>query len=88
MVRKNGLDANTPRALAAKSIHAQVLARVNRKLHAFPAHAQIRTVALLRDEWTITNGALTPTLKLKRPVIEQRYGEVIEALYAGHDIPK
>ncbi len=39
------------------------------------AHAQIRAVALLRDEWSIANGLLTPTLKLKRAVMKRDTGK-------------
>jgi long-chain acyl-CoA synthetase len=44
-------------------------------------------VGLLLDEWSIANGMLTPTMKLKRTVIEERYRAVIEALYTGHEVP-
>ncbi|MES1242279.1 MAG: long-chain fatty acid--CoA ligase [Acidobacteriota bacterium] len=37
---------------------------------------------LLPDEWTLETGELTPTLKVKRRVINQKYGDVIERLYA------
>jgi long-chain acyl-CoA synthetase len=45
-------------------------------------------VALLRDEWSIANGLLTPTLKLKRTVLEEQYQIVIAELYKGHELPK
>jgi long-chain acyl-CoA synthetase len=50
---------------------------------------QIKRVALLPVEWTAQSEELTPTLKLKRRVVNSRYGEVIEGLYAGtegHDV--
>jgi long-chain acyl-CoA synthetase len=39
-------------------------------------------VLLVADEFTADNGALTPTLKLRRRVIEDRYHEKIDELYA------
>lgn len=83
-----GLDPRSPESLAADSARAAVLHTLEALLRAFPAHAQIRSVGLLLDEWSIANGMLTPTLKLKRTVIEARYRAVIEALYTGHEIPE
>ena len=45
-------------------------------------YERIRRVALLPDELTIDNGELTPTLKVKRRVIDDKFGEVIEELYS------
>src|SRR5215203_2344962 len=45
-------------------------------------YERIRRVALLPDEFTIDGGELTPTLKVKRKVIDERFGELIEALYS------
>ena len=38
--------------------------------------------ALLSDEWDINNGLLTPTLKLKREVVEEQFKKQIEELYS------
>lgn len=43
---------------------------------------QIKKFALLPNEWTIDGGEMTPTIKLKRKVIEQKYANVIEGIYA------
>jgi long-chain acyl-CoA synthetase len=45
-------------------------------------YERIRKVALLPNEFTIDGGELTPTLKVKRKVIDERYGDVIEGLYS------
>ena len=45
-------------------------------------YERIRRVALLPDELTIDNGELTPTLKVKRRVIDEKFGELIEELYS------
>jgi long-chain acyl-CoA synthetase len=44
-------------------------------------YERIRRVALLPNEFTIDGGELTPTLKVKRTVIDERYGALIEELY-------
>ncbi len=45
-------------------------------------YERIRRVALLPNEFTIDAGELTPTLKVKRKVIDDRYGHLIEELYS------
>jgi len=40
-------------------------------------------VALLAEEFSIDSGELTPTLKVKRNIIDERYGKLIDELYRG-----
>ena len=44
---------------------------------------QIKKFTLLAHEWTIDSSELTPTLKLKRKIIEQKYTAQIEKMYEG-----
>jgi len=43
----------------------------------------VRKIALLPTPWTIENGLLTPTLKIKRHLILQQYATQCEKLYEG-----
>jgi long-chain acyl-CoA synthetase len=45
-------------------------------------YERIRRIALLPEEFTIDRGELTPTLKVKRRVIDEKFGDVIDELYA------
>ena len=45
-------------------------------------YERIRRVALLPNEFSIDSGELTPTLKVKRRVIDERFGDLIEELYS------
>lgn len=42
---------------------------------------QIKQFELLADEWTVENGLLTATMKLKRKVIKERYKDIIDTFY-------
>jgi long-chain acyl-CoA synthetase len=44
-------------------------------------YERIKKIALLENEFTIEGGELTPTLKVKRRVIDDKYRDVIEKLY-------
>lgn len=65
---------------------ARLCARANAQLHDFPGYTRICHIARLAGPWTVENGLLTPTLKLKRNVIEQRFAREIEAMYAVSDV--
>jgi long-chain acyl-CoA synthetase len=56
---------------------------VNKNLARFE---KLKRVLLVPDEFTADNGALTPTLKLRRRVIEDRYRKQIEEVYAQAEI--
>jgi long-chain acyl-CoA synthetase len=70
--------------LASERAEQAVLARIGKQITAFPGYAQIRRAALMADPWTVDNGLLTPTLKLKRAKVVERHQQRIVALYAGH----
>lgn len=69
------------------SQHEAAIKLVQRDVTRITAHLQdyerVRRIALLPDEFTIDSGDLTPTLKVKRKVIDERYGEMIDQLYRG-----
>jgi len=62
---------------AVQQSFAQLLGTINAKL---PTHERVAKLVLTNDPWTIENGLLTPTLKLKRAPMEQRYGALLEGL--------
>jgi long-chain acyl-CoA synthetase len=48
-----------------------------------PHHEQIRAFAILPADLTIEDGSITPTLKVKRRILENRYHALIEGMYAA-----
>ena len=56
--------------------------RIERLQRSFAGFEKIKKFTLLANEFTIENGELTNTLKLRRPVINNHYANQIEAMYA------
>ena len=79
--KEQGLDPFARESLQDSHLHKKVLARIQQQLHDFPGYARIRRVALMLDPWTVENGLLTPTLKVKRARALEQFSDQVEALY-------
>jgi long-chain acyl-CoA synthetase len=60
-----------------------IKSEVNRLTAGLADYERVKRVALLEDELTIEGGEMTPTLKARRPVILEKYREIIDSLYPG-----
>jgi long-subunit acyl-CoA synthetase (AMP-forming) len=47
------------------------------------SHAVLDHVVVMKDEWTVENGLLTPTLKIKRNLLEDKYQTLISGSYSA-----
>lgn len=81
LAREYGLDPNHPASLQDAQLHKDILKRVRLALRDFPGYAKIRRTTLTLEPWSVENGLLTPTLKVKRIKVMERYQEAIEAMY-------
>ncbi len=78
----NGIEtASKERLVKDERVRAFYGTEIADCLKGFSRSEQIREFRLLPDEWTQQTGELTPTLKLKRRVIEKKYAETIEEMY-------
>jgi long-chain acyl-CoA synthetase len=78
--RGAGLDGAD---LGSRPVERYALKRVAEQLKAFPGYLQVRRLVLTREAWTVENGLLTPTLKLKRSSVLSRFDAEIDRLYVG-----
>ena len=84
LAQRWSLSAEDPAALTDARLQQHIENLCRRSLAGFPEYAQVRRCWVTLEPWTIDNGLLTPTLKLKRPAIEHRFAEQILTLYVGH----
>ncbi len=63
-------------------VRALISQEIERLGAEFKKFEKPREFALIREDFTIANGLLTPTLKLKRREVVARYGALMDALYA------
>ena len=82
--RKLGLDASDPAALRSAALCDHVKDKLQRLLATFPGYARIYAVTCSLNTWSIDNGMITPTMKLKRRRILEEFADSIEQMYAGH----
>lgn len=87
MAQRWSLSVEDPAALTDGRLRHHLEGICRRSLAHFPEYAQVRRFWLTLEPWTIDNGLLTPTFKLKRPAIETRFAEQILKLYVGHLSP-
>jgi len=86
--RGNGIAFSDRRELIArrqvKDLYEGIVHELNQGLAKFE---QLKKVLLVPDEFTIATGEITPSMKLKRKVVEKKYSAQIDALYAEAPAP-
>jgi long-chain acyl-CoA synthetase len=78
---KNLLWTDRSQLLEMPIVHAKIEKEVFGKLHGLAKFETPKKVALLEHDFSIERGELTPTLKVKRRVIDRAYHDVIDQLY-------
>lgn len=81
--REEGILYGDPADLLEKEAVQELFEREFKKYSKKASgHEKIRRFRLLDEPFTVENGLLTPTLKLRRREIEREYGDVIDQMYA------
>jgi len=78
------IHPESPDAFSDRKIEKAILNRVSTRLKNFPGYAKIRRAHVTLEPWTVDGGLLTPTLKIKRPKVMEKFAQEIEFLYEDH----
>ena len=81
--KERGVDPFEPASLRDNKVCNAAIARVKDALHDFPGYAKIRRVCLFLEPWTLEDGLVTPTMKLKRARVLEKHAADVEAMYKG-----
>jgi len=83
--RSQGISFQNRQDLVANAdIQALIRRQVDEATRWLPRHEKIRRFVLLPQEFTIASGELSATLKVKRPVVKERYWAQIEEMFRNH----
>ena len=75
------IDPYKEESLNEAALHSHIISQLRKRLHEFPGYAKIRRVILTLEPWTVDNGLITPTLKVKRNKVIEHFHESIDILY-------
>ncbi len=81
LAKASKLDPFDQTSLHEKNVHSELVAHIRAALRDFPGYAKVRRVVASLDPWTIENDLMTPTMKLKRARVINRFATEIEVLY-------
>lgn len=82
--KSEGLQTTDKQELVSdRRVLDMIKADVNRLTRELADYEKVKRIGLLAAEFSIDGGELTPTLKVKRRVVEEKYGALIELLYSG-----
>ena len=82
--KDNGLEGKSYEALTQDpKIYQLVDDAVNLVNGTMASYATIKKFAILKQDFTVETGELTPSLKVKRKVVEERYKDVLDGFYQG-----
>ena len=68
-------------AVTAETDEKKLIKQANSQLKQFPRYIRVRRVIALKEPWSIENGLLTPTLKVKRAMVSERFKDLIASVY-------
>ena len=81
-LKEKGIECNSlSKAIQETILKDEILKEVENHNQNFGSWEQIKKIELTPDIWSIDDGHLTPTMKLKRKVVTEKYNDLIEKMY-------
>jgi long-chain acyl-CoA synthetase len=80
---EHGLPQDIPSLARDPKVHELIEQEVDRANAKYAQVEQVKKFAILDHDLSQATGELTPTLKVKRNVVNEKYADVFDALYAG-----
>ena len=81
-LKEKGIECNSlSKAIQETILKDEILKDVENHNQNFGSWEQIKKIELTPDVWSIDDGHLTPTMKLKRKVVTEKYKDLIEKMY-------
>ncbi|GHB29527.1 long-chain acyl-CoA synthetase [Pseudovibrio japonicus] len=74
------LSTETTRGLSREDVRKSLEVTYNNINSSVESHLKLSSIVVADDMWTIENGYLTPTMKIKRGRLEDRYADVVKAM--------
>ncbi len=80
--RQQQIEYTTPQeVINVKAVKDRIAQEVQRYNENFGETEQIKRYTLIADEWNSANGLLTPTLKVRRKIVNDKYQDLIQSMY-------
>ena len=76
-MRLDAFDSATPAKTDERRFQDTLIKTIGDFAYALPNYQKVSTIIVAKDAWSIENGCLTPTLKVKRNVLGQRYKDLL-----------
>ncbi len=83
LAREHGLPEDISSLSHDPTVHALIQQEIDRANSKYAQVEQVKKFAILDHDLSQATGELTPTLKVKRNVVNEKYAEVFDALYAS-----
>ena len=87
--KSENLDLKTPEEFCEHPTVLELFEReIEKACESLSRYERVKKIALLEEELTVEGGELTPTLKVKRRIVSEKYSEIIEKIYTDADKKK